>query len=148
MNVRNLLTTPIAAALMLLGVALPSRAGAAEQGTLVNHTNRTIVYQAGYVVAPGRINWQTYSLVPGQYHTWTVQDPRNNPLHIQYEMSPGRMQHGGLFTRPNGFVSAFFMVGNLVIVDASGGAKINPPSIAPPAVAPMQFAPAIAPPGY
>ncbi|MBI2803490.1 MAG: hypothetical protein HYX68_00725 [Planctomycetes bacterium] len=123
MNARNLQI----AAVLLVGFALPSIAGATERGTLKNNTPIRIVYQAGYADEKGFVSWQTYSLAPGQSHVWTVHDPRRRPLHLQWDLNLGDGKYtptrNGLPTRPNGCLSAFFLFGRQVWIDTSGGAR-------------------------
>jgi hypothetical protein len=119
-------TTPLALA-AALSVALPAAATAAERGTLKNNTKITLTYQAGYADATGKLHLRTYRLAPGQSHAWTVRDPQRQPLVLVWDKTLGDGKYEpsriNLFTRPAGFVSAFFRFGNLVMIDISGGAR-------------------------
>ena len=102
-------------------------AEAAERGTLKNTTDRVITYQVGYANPQGYVSWQTYRLNPGQYHTFTVQDPKTRPLHMQWDeiSRDGKVTFARsiLPTKPNGYITGFFMYGNQIRLNTSGAVK-------------------------
>ena len=121
----NARTLTVVALLSLF--ALPTLAQAAERGTLKNNTKYTIHYQAGYANPQGYVSWQSFKLAPGEAHVWTVQNPQRQPLLLRWDKTIGDGKYvetrTALTTRPRGFLLAFFMYGNQVWIDASGGAK-------------------------
>lgn len=128
MIARKLILTGLAfASVLLAGFTMPNVAMAAEYGTLKNTTTINIVYQAGYADERGFVSWSTFSLAPGESHTWTVQNPKQKPLQLCWDLTldDGKFvpTRSGLKTNPNGFTSGFFLTGKQVWINTSGSVR-------------------------
>ena len=109
MNARNLLIAKVFAAILLVGSGMASHAAAAERTTFGNYTDRTIVYQAGYMDERGDVHWTTMpALGPGQYHVYSVEDPKNHPLYVQWEETPGKKSFNWLYADRGNLSSGLF----------------------------------------
>lgn len=109
MNARNLSITKLFAVTLLVGLSAASHATAAEPLTFGNYTDKTITYQAGYKDERGEFHWKTMpALGPGQRHTFNVEDPKNRPLWVQWEITPGKKSMNWLYTDRGNLSSGLF----------------------------------------